>query len=51
MRETTHRPGSERARGNALRQVFAVALYRYALDGQTLAGFSADDLQGAVRTK
>lgn len=37
--------------GSALRQVLAVALYRFALDGQAVAGFSADDLQGAVRTK
>jgi hypothetical protein len=37
--------------GSALRQVFAVALYRFALDGTAGAGFSAEDLQGAVRTK
>jgi hypothetical protein len=37
--------------GTSLRQVFAVALYRYTLDGQTPAGFSAADLEGAVRTR
>lgn len=37
--------------GTALRQVFAVALYRYTLDGQPPAGFSAADLEGAVRSR
>lgn len=37
--------------GSALRQVFAVVLYRYALDGDAVGGFSADDLQGAVRER
>jgi hypothetical protein len=37
--------------GTSLRQVFAVALYRYTLDGRTPAGFSAADLEGAVRTR
>jgi hypothetical protein len=36
---------------SALRQVFAVALYRYALDGRALGGFSADDLEGSVKTR
>jgi hypothetical protein len=36
---------------SALRQVFAVALYRYALDGETLGGFSAADLDGSVKTR
>jgi Family of unknown function (DUF6159) len=35
---------------SALRQVFAVALYRFAVDGSALGGFSQEDLQGSVRT-
>jgi hypothetical protein len=31
--------------GNAVRQVFAVALYRYALDGEASGGFGESDLQ------
>jgi hypothetical protein len=31
--------------GNAVRQVFAVALYRYALTGEPSGGFDEDDLQ------
>ncbi len=37
--------------GSALRQVFAVALYRYALDGDAIGGFSAEDLEGSVRQR
>jgi hypothetical protein len=37
--------------GSALRQVFAVALYRYALDGDAVGGFSAEDLRGSVRDR
>jgi hypothetical protein len=37
--------------GSALRQVFAVALYRFAEDGEAIGNFSADDLEGAVRTR
>jgi hypothetical protein len=31
--------------------IFGVALYRYALDGEAVGGFSADELESAVRTK
>ncbi|MFL5869384.1 MAG: DUF6159 family protein [Thermoleophilaceae bacterium] len=34
--------------GSALRQVFAVALYRYAVDGQALGGFSTEALDSSV---
>jgi hypothetical protein len=37
--------------GSTLRQVFAVALYRFVLDGQAVGEFSADELQGSVRTR
>jgi hypothetical protein len=36
---------------SALRQVFAIALYRYAIDGQAIGGFSADDLEHSVKTR
>jgi hypothetical protein len=37
--------------GSALRQVFAVALYRFAHDGDAIGGFSADDLENSIRTR
>jgi len=37
--------------GTALRQVFAVALYRFVLDGEAVGGFSAEDLEGSVRER
>jgi Family of unknown function (DUF6159) len=35
----------------ALSGIFGVALYRYALDGQVVGGFTQEDLESAVRTK
>ena len=35
----------------ALNGIFGVALYRYALDGQVVGGFSQDDLESAVKVK
>jgi hypothetical protein len=35
----------------ALSGIFGVALYRYALEGQVLGGFSQEDLESAVRPK
>jgi hypothetical protein len=35
----------------ALSGIFGVALYRYALDGQAVGGFSAEELESAVKTK
>lgn len=35
----------------ALSGIFGVALYRYALDGQTFGPFTQEDLESAVRTK
>ncbi|HVW47201.1 MAG TPA: DUF6159 family protein [Solirubrobacterales bacterium] len=35
----------------ALSGIFGVALYRYALDGEVLGGFTEDDLESAVRAK
>jgi hypothetical protein len=35
----------------ALSGIFGVALYRYALDGEAVGGFSAGELDSAVRTK
>jgi hypothetical protein len=35
----------------ALTGIFGVALYRYALDGEAVGGFTAEDLESAVRTK
>lgn len=35
----------------ALSGIFGVALYRYALDGQVLGGFTQEDLESAVRPK
>jgi Family of unknown function (DUF6159) len=35
----------------ALSGIFGVALYRYALDGQTVGPFTQEDLESAVRTK
>jgi Family of unknown function (DUF6159) len=37
--------------GTALRQVFAVVLYRWATSGQAPQGFSEEDLRSAVRTR
>lgn len=36
---------------SALSGIFGVALYRYALDGEALGGFTPDELDSAVRTK
>jgi hypothetical protein len=36
---------------SALTNIFGVALYRYALDGEALGGFTAEELESAVRTK
>lgn len=36
---------------SALSNIFGVALYRYALDGEAVGGFTADELNSAVRTK
>ncbi len=35
----------------ALSGVFGVALYRYALDGETVGGFTRDELESAVKVK
>jgi len=35
----------------ALSGIFGVALYRYALDGETVGPFTAEELESAVRTK
>jgi hypothetical protein len=35
----------------ALRGIFGVALYRYALDGEVVGGFTAEDLESAVKRK
>jgi hypothetical protein len=35
----------------ALNGIFGVALYRYALDGEAVGGFTAGELESAVRTK
>jgi len=35
----------------ALNGIFGVALYRYATDGQTVGGFTADELESAVKQK
>jgi uncharacterized protein DUF6159 len=35
----------------ALSGVFGVALYRYALDGETVGGFTKDELESAVKVK
>ena len=35
----------------ALSGIFGVALYRYALDGQVVGGFTQEDLESAVKTK
>ena len=37
--------------GKALSGIFGVALYRYALDGQVLGGFTEADLESAVKPK
>jgi Family of unknown function (DUF6159) len=37
--------------GAALRQVFAVVLYRFTTSGEAPQGFSSEDLQSAVRTR
>jgi hypothetical protein len=36
---------------SALSNIFGVALYRYALDGEAVGGFTADELNSAVKTK
>ncbi|MDX6601653.1 MAG: hypothetical protein QOF13_855 [Solirubrobacterales bacterium] len=36
---------------SALSNIFGVALYRYALDGEAVGGFTADELNSAVRTR
>jgi hypothetical protein len=36
---------------SALSGIFGVALYRYALDGEALGGFTPEELDSAVRTK
>ena len=36
---------------SALSNIFGVALYRYALDGEEVGGFTAGELNSAVRTK
>jgi hypothetical protein len=35
----------------ALSGIFGVALYRYALDGETVGGFTAEEMESVVRTK
>ncbi len=37
--------------GAALRQVFAVVLYRYTTSGEAIGGFTAEDLERAVRVR
>jgi hypothetical protein len=36
---------------SALSGIFGVALYRYAIDGETVGGFTAQELESAVKTK
>jgi hypothetical protein len=36
---------------SALSNIFGVALYRYAIDGEAVGGFTADELNSAVKTK
>jgi hypothetical protein len=36
---------------SALSNIFGVALYRYALDGEAVGGFTADELNSAVKTR
>ncbi len=36
---------------SALSNIFGVALYRYALDGEVIGGFSQEDLESAVKPK
>jgi hypothetical protein len=36
---------------SALSGIFGVALYRYALDSEALGGFTAEELESAVRVK
>jgi Family of unknown function (DUF6159) len=36
---------------SALSNIFGVALYRYAVDGEAVGGFTSDELNSAVRTK
>jgi hypothetical protein len=36
---------------SALSNIFGVALYRYALEGQAVGGFTAEELESAVRAK
>jgi hypothetical protein len=36
---------------SALSNIFGVALYRFALDGTAVGGFTADELNSAVKSK
>jgi hypothetical protein len=36
---------------SALSGIFGVALYRYAVDGQAVGGFTPEDMESAVRRK
>jgi hypothetical protein len=36
---------------SALSGIFGVALYRYATDGEAVGGFTAEELESAVKTK
>ena len=36
---------------SALSGIFGVALYRYAIDGEAVGGFTAEELESAVKTK
>jgi hypothetical protein len=36
---------------SALSNIFGVALYRYALDGEAVGGFTAEELESAVKAK
>ena len=36
---------------SALSGIFGVALYRYAIDGEAVGGFTPEELESAVRTK
>ena len=36
---------------SALSGIFGIALYRYALDGEAVGGFTPEELESAVRTK
>ena len=36
---------------SALSGIFGVALYRYALEGETVGGFTSDEFESVVRPK